>query len=631
MAKFLRPLELAPGTPINPWFIRRVSQPKTAIGVTLLFVTLLALTVFFVASVGAPAPAFSQTRDQTTRALLATVQILAPDDELEEISFGSGTILHEDGLILTNHHVVEGNASNGLMNEGGLTLIAVPPDDLRGESVIKYFGTVVKVDPVLDLALIQVSALLDDASAPLPAHLGLTAIERGNSDDLMIADTINIFGYPGIGGNTPTLTRGLVSGFLDDDRDGVYEWIKTDAVLSSGNSGGLATDDQGRFIGVPTAGRVLDATQIGLVRTGALALAFADSYFPAAEADQPAILSMQYATAVNRRHEPINPAAHFASGATDLYAVFQHQNFGDGLAFAAVWRLDGELLARDEFAWDGGRNGVNWVSINAIESNGEHALPDGFLELEILFDNRPLYRGGVTLGDDSTLPPTQPVAADAASFGPITFATGMAGSRPIGADVEFVGLDTVYASFNYMNMVPGTSWNTRWYLNDTQVLEQFELWDGGAVGVYYVTLSHPNGLPVGNYRLELYIQGVQVQSGEFRIAVDTSPVLREVNVTGTLYDRDNQRRVIHGATVMALNPATTAESWLAAGMPVDMILGKGVSNRQGIFRLDTRLAAGESYPLVVMHDHYRTVAIERHLISADAADPFAIDIALQRN
>ena len=60
-------------------------------------------------------------------------------------------------------------------------------------------------------------------------------------------------GYPGLGGDTPTFTRGTVSGFLVDEVLGLDRgWIKTDAEINRGNSGGMAINDRGELIGIPT-------------------------------------------------------------------------------------------------------------------------------------------------------------------------------------------------------------------------------------------------------------------------------------------------------------------------------------------------------------------------------------------
>ena len=103
-----------------------------------------------------------------------------------------------NGLILTNHHVVEGESSNGYMNNDALAFIAVPPADLRGEAMIKYFGVIVK-DRCRHWTwrLCRSSAWSMTPKRRCQRILGLPAIEFGNSDDLMIGDEINMFGYPG--------------------------------------------------------------------------------------------------------------------------------------------------------------------------------------------------------------------------------------------------------------------------------------------------------------------------------------------------------------------------------------------------------------------------------------------------
>ncbi|MCJ7433645.1 MAG: serine protease [Anaerolineales bacterium] len=72
-------------------------------------------------------------------------------------------------------------------------------------------------------------------------------IPVGDSDELNTGDPITIIGFPGVGGYTPTLTTGVVSGFLADEG-----LIKTDAEISAGNSGGMAINQKGELIGVPT-------------------------------------------------------------------------------------------------------------------------------------------------------------------------------------------------------------------------------------------------------------------------------------------------------------------------------------------------------------------------------------------
>lgn len=65
-------------------------------------------------------------------------------------------------------------------------------------------------------------------------------------------DTVTILGFPKINGATVTLTRGTVAGFHEDELGNERGWIKTDAEIGPGNSGGMAIDEAGELIGVPT-------------------------------------------------------------------------------------------------------------------------------------------------------------------------------------------------------------------------------------------------------------------------------------------------------------------------------------------------------------------------------------------
>jgi S1-C subfamily serine protease len=73
----------------------------------------------------------------------------------------------------------------------------------------------------------------------------------GDSDTIQIGDTLSVLGFPGLGGETVTLTRGTVSGF-HGEAGLTRAWVKTDTEINRGNSGGMALNDAGELIGIPT-------------------------------------------------------------------------------------------------------------------------------------------------------------------------------------------------------------------------------------------------------------------------------------------------------------------------------------------------------------------------------------------
>jgi S1-C subfamily serine protease len=119
--------------------------------------------------------------------------------------------------------------------------------------VASFVATGVINIPALDLAVLKITHDLSGQEIDA-SELNLSFVPMGNSDDLDLGDTINIFGYPGIGGDTITFTSGPVSGFARDPNVEGRGWIKTSATIAGGNSGGTGVNDAGELIGVPTRG-----------------------------------------------------------------------------------------------------------------------------------------------------------------------------------------------------------------------------------------------------------------------------------------------------------------------------------------------------------------------------------------
>lgn len=178
----------------------------------------------------------------------SVVQIIAIVDsggQLVEAWGGSGTLISEDGLILTNNHVV----SDPYVAVDALVVAVTMQQDQP--PVPMFYADVLQADYYLDLAVIKIRSDLQGNPVNL-SELGLTPVSFGNSDDLQLGDPLVIIGYPGIGGQTITLTRGEVSGFTAESPYGNRAFIKTSATIAGGNSGGLAATPQGLIVGVPT-------------------------------------------------------------------------------------------------------------------------------------------------------------------------------------------------------------------------------------------------------------------------------------------------------------------------------------------------------------------------------------------
>ncbi len=163
---------------------------------------------------------------------------------LAQYGFGSGIIISEDGLMLTNHHVaIVEDSFNGNAQESGYQICI--PTDINSEPDCSYTARLIASDESLDVALLKIEkidGLGDLTSFPF--------LELETSDATKVNDEVIALGYPGIGGDTITITRGIISGVSEKYSS---KWYKTDAVISFGSSGGAAIDATGKVIGITGA------------------------------------------------------------------------------------------------------------------------------------------------------------------------------------------------------------------------------------------------------------------------------------------------------------------------------------------------------------------------------------------
>jgi S1-C subfamily serine protease len=224
---------------------------------------LVAFTYFFGAclmlsflAVGA-AYAIKPTQTQVS----AVAQILILDKSQNLLYSGSGTIIDNEGHVLTNEHVIDPL----LQNPENYTTLCLTDDPKEPPSCSVLYD-LVSSSKEMDLALLKISKVLDkdhvlmsfeDFKKKYHVSFSYVPIDRAAADEIVgIGDEIQILGYPSAGGSSITATQGTVSGFQRSHAaNGSFEpWlVKTDARLNPGNSGGAAFDATGRFVGVPMA------------------------------------------------------------------------------------------------------------------------------------------------------------------------------------------------------------------------------------------------------------------------------------------------------------------------------------------------------------------------------------------
>jgi serine protease Do len=142
---------------------------------------------------------------------------------------GSGWIIDENGIIVTNNHVIE-----------GATAITVTMDD--GTNYTADIDTVA-TDPLNDLAILKIDAE------------GLPALNRGCATDLRVGDWVIAIGNAlgqGIRATEGIVSRKNVSLPVDQGQT-LYDLLETSAAINPGNSGGPLVNLAGEVVGITSA------------------------------------------------------------------------------------------------------------------------------------------------------------------------------------------------------------------------------------------------------------------------------------------------------------------------------------------------------------------------------------------
>ncbi len=151
-----------------------------------------------------------------------------------KVGGGSGFIVHPDGLILTNKHVV-------FDPDAEYTVVTTDEKE--------YIGRVISRDPVNDIAVLKIDAK------------GLPTIRLGNANKIELGQTVIAIGNA-LGLFTNTVSKGIISGVdrkisaslgQGGEIENLRNVIQTDVAINQGNSGGPLINLDGEVVGINTA------------------------------------------------------------------------------------------------------------------------------------------------------------------------------------------------------------------------------------------------------------------------------------------------------------------------------------------------------------------------------------------
>ncbi|XOB41148.1 MAG: trypsin-like peptidase domain-containing protein [Candidatus Nealsonbacteria bacterium] len=164
--------------------------------------------------------------------------------EKKEIGGGTGFIVSEDGMIITNKHVV-------LDEDADYTVVV--------SSGKQFPAKVLAKDPLQDIAILKIDQVKTMTSNGEVNFESFSKVELGNSDKIQIGQTAIAIGYV-LGRYQNTVSVGIISGLgrtieasSGDFVEILEDIIQTDTAINKGNSGGPLLNSKGEVIGINTA------------------------------------------------------------------------------------------------------------------------------------------------------------------------------------------------------------------------------------------------------------------------------------------------------------------------------------------------------------------------------------------
>lgn len=223
----------------------RIRQAATA-GLTLPAVAVCALAAVTFAGQSTSRSGISPKSRAQVRQVIASIGLISvrnsKDPNLAPRPAGSAVVVRSDGVLVTNYHVINNPRTSQSYDEIFLSLMG---EGDAASSPTRYRLKALLINKAYDLALLRVES--DAAGNPLSKASSFPSVELGDSRKIRVLEDLFIIGFPEKGGATITVNRGVVEGM-----DILANWIKTDARVIHGNSGGAAVNSEGRLIGIPT-------------------------------------------------------------------------------------------------------------------------------------------------------------------------------------------------------------------------------------------------------------------------------------------------------------------------------------------------------------------------------------------
>lgn len=305
-------------------------------------------------------------------------------------------------------------------------------------------------------------------------------------------------------------------------------------------------------------------------------------------------------------------------------AQFTYINMTDGMEWAGVWYYNGTAVTQPfGGAWNRGANGATTTSLS---------VPGGLLPGRYRLE---LYiQGGLSGLAEFTIAGTRedirPRVFTNARF---TVANNDQAALTSGSVSEVTTtIQSLYAVFDWESLAPGTIWQIRWSVDNLVFFDTIAPWTLSENGTGYMTrLFSPGGIPDGNYRVDLLMNGILLQSVSAEVGIGQLPlnIFREsegVLLRGRVIDA-NTRLGIPDVTIFILNEQFSVVDFQARQ---NQLYASTVTDRLGNYQFSSLLLYGIPYSLIITADGYLPITVDGIGVDNETDNPLERDIYLTK-
>ncbi|MEQ8677941.1 MAG: trypsin-like peptidase domain-containing protein [Aggregatilineales bacterium] len=306
-------------------------------------------------------------------------------------------------------------------------------------------------------------------------------------------------------------------------------------------------------------------------------------------------------------------------------ARFLFQNMNPDVRWTQIWHFnDLEISRQDEESWSEGENGSRSITLLA-----ENGLVPGRYRLDLYINDALAATSDFTVAGAAGGPVPR-------VFTNIRFVTAASPADALNA-VDLPNFPNtvrdIYALFDWEQISPGTLWTMRWLVDDQTFYEETLPWSNQNGGQnFMVRLRSAEGIPDGEYRLELQINSVpllfdNVVVGIGQLPIDFFAQAEGIQLGGQIVDADTQQG-IPGVTFILISEEFSVEdfTWLAT-----QVYSLAVTDRNGRFQLDRPLQFDAPYSVMISAQGYLPISADGVVVDEDTPNPLEIQIPLTRD